>query len=64
MLSQGFIITDDYNNKESKEYGFMNIDDVTVKVGTSPSSIHKKLDDGAASEKDKFMGLALFITKL
>ncbi len=56
---QGFIITDDYNNKESKEYGFMNIDDVTVKVGTSPSSIHKKLDDGAASEKDEIYGISV-----
>ncbi|GIN98532.1 hypothetical protein J6TS1_44020 [Siminovitchia terrae] len=31
----------------------MDIDDLTVNVGTSPSANHKKLDDGTAFKKDE-----------
>ncbi|WP_146551363.1 hypothetical protein [Rummeliibacillus sp. SL167] len=30
---KGFIITDDYNNEESKEYVFKNIESVPIKAG-------------------------------
>jgi len=56
---QGFIITDNYNNGESKKYGFKNIGEVTVKIGTSPSSNYKKSDDGTASEKDAIYGISV-----
>ncbi|PSK15257.1 hypothetical protein C7R92_01345 [Brevibacillus porteri] len=32
---QGFIVTDDYDNKESIPYGFQNIEDIAMKAGTS-----------------------------
>ncbi|MDC0764824.1 hypothetical protein POF51_29315 [Brevibacillus sp. AG] len=32
---QGFIVTDDYDNKESIPYGFQNIGDIGMKAGTS-----------------------------
>ncbi|KZZ84411.1 hypothetical protein [Bacillus sp. SJS] len=60
---QGFIITDDFNNKESKNYRFMNIHDVTLKAGTSPSSNYKKFDDGDASVKDKAYGISAIYTE-
>lgn len=56
---QGFIITDDYTNKESIKYGFKNIEDVTIKVGTFPSSYFKKLDDGTATKNDKIYGISV-----
>ncbi|NTU20419.1 hypothetical protein HPY28_08855 [Brevibacillus sp. HB1.2] len=32
---QGFIVTDNYDNKESIPYGFQNIEDIAMKAGTS-----------------------------
>ncbi|WP_223555585.1 hypothetical protein [Lysinibacillus sphaericus] len=58
---QGFIITDDYNNNnESKKYGFKDIEDVSIKLDTSPSATYKKLDDGTASKKDEIYGISVF----
>lgn len=56
---QGFIITDDYNNNESKKYGFKNIEDVSIKADTSPATTYKKLDDGTASKKDTIYGVSV-----
>lgn len=60
---QGFVVTDNYNNEEAKEYRFMNVNDVTIKAGTSPSSNLEKLDDGTASEKDEIYGVSVFFDK-
>ncbi|MGE7625532.1 hypothetical protein ACQKMD_21885 [Viridibacillus sp. NPDC096237] len=57
---QGFIITDDYNNNESKKYGFKNIEDVSIKADTSPAATYKKLDEGTASKKDEIYGISVF----
>ncbi|MBY0085707.1 MULTISPECIES: hypothetical protein [Brevibacillus] len=35
---QGFIITDDYDNPDSKPYGFQNIEDIAIKAGTATKS--------------------------
>ncbi|OZI11157.1 hypothetical protein CEW92_13235 [Bacillaceae bacterium SAS-127] len=56
---QGFIITDDYNGEEAKKYGFINIDGVSIKTGTSPSFNYEKLDDGTASKEDKIYGISV-----
>ena len=56
---QGFIITDDYNNEEAEKYDFTNIDKVTIKTGTSPSSNYEKLDDGTASKDDEIYGVSV-----
>jgi len=56
---QGFVITDDYKNEEAEEYRFMNVNDVTIKAGTSPSSNFEKLDDGTATKKDEIYGVSV-----
>ena len=56
---QGFIISNDYNNEESKEYGFKSLEDVSIKEGTSPSSNFKKLDAGTASKEDEIYGISV-----
>lgn len=56
---QGFIITNDYNNKEAKKYGFTNIDDVAIKAGTSPSSNFEKSDDETVSKNDEIYGISV-----
>ncbi|MGM7636322.1 DUF6366 family protein [Bacillus sp. Hm123] len=56
---QGFIITDDYNGEEAKKYGFINIDEISIKTGTSPSFNYEKLDDGTASKDDKIYGVSV-----
>lgn len=60
---QGFIITDHYNNEEAEEYTFMNINEVAVKTGTSPTSTFKKLDDGTATKNDEIYGINVFYDK-
>lgn len=60
---QGFILTDDYKNEESKNYGFKNIEAVSIKGGTPPSSNFKKLDDGSASEKDEIYGISVIYSE-
>lgn len=60
---QGFIITDKYNNEEAEEYTFMNINDVAIKTGTSPTSTFKKLDDGTATKNDEIYGVSVFYDK-
>ena len=56
---QGFILTDDYNSEEAKEYDFTNIYEVAIKTGTSPSSNYEKLDDGTASKDDEIYGISV-----
>ncbi|WP_216831407.1 hypothetical protein [Alkalihalobacterium elongatum] len=56
---QGFIITDDYNSEEARKYGFTNIDEVTIKTGTAPSSNYEKLDAGTASINDEIYGVSV-----
>ncbi|NRR22466.1 hypothetical protein HP568_16605 [Brevibacillus sp. MS2.2] len=47
---QGFIITDDYDNKESIPYGFQKIEDTSMKAGTSK---------GTATKNDEIYGLSV-----
>ncbi|WP_235617641.1 hypothetical protein [Brevibacillus brevis] len=47
---QGFIITDDYDNKESIPYGFQKIEDTSMKAGTS---------EGTATKNDEIYGLSV-----
>lgn len=56
---QGFIITDDYENQESKKYAFKNIEDMTIKAGTAPSSYFSKLDEGTATKDDEIYGISV-----
>jgi hypothetical protein len=56
---QGFIITDDYDNLESKKYGFKDIEDITIKVGSDSSSYLKKLNDGSATKDDEIYGISV-----
>ncbi|MGG4452165.1 hypothetical protein [Brevibacillus porteri] len=51
--SQGFIITDDYDNQGSKPYGFQNIEDIAMKAGTSAS------DEGTTTKNDEIYGLSV-----
>lgn len=60
---QGFIITDNFNSNESKKYGFRNIEDTTIKVGTSLSNQFKKLDDNTATNKDEIYGVSVIYTE-
>ena len=60
---QGFVITDDYKNEEAKKYRFMNLNDVIIKAGTSPSSNFEKLDDRTASKSDEIYGVSVFYDK-
>lgn len=53
---QGFIVTDNYDNKESIPYGFQNIEDITMKAGTSPSAYWKK---GTATKNDEIYGVSV-----
>ncbi|WP_397538104.1 hypothetical protein [Rummeliibacillus pycnus] len=56
---KGFIITDNYNNEEARKYGFANIEDVAIKVGTAPSSNFEKLDNRTASKNDGIYGISV-----
>lgn len=47
---QGFIVTDDYDNKESIPYGFQKIEDTSMKAGTS---------EGTATKNDEIYGLSV-----
>lgn len=60
---QGFVITDNHNSGKAKEYRFMNVNDVTIKAGNSPSSNFGKLDDGTASKRDEIYGVSVFYDK-
>lgn len=56
---QGFIITNDYDNPDSKPYEFQNIEDIAIKAGTSPSGYFEKMDEGTATKDDEMYGLSL-----
>lgn len=56
---QGFILIDDYESEEAKEYGFTNIYNVAIKTGTSPFANYEKLDDGTASNDDEIYGVSV-----
>ena len=56
---QGFIITDDYDNRESEKYGFKNIEDIAIKGGTDPSSYLKEINDGTATKDDEIYGISV-----
>lgn len=47
---QGFIVTDDYDKKESIPYGFQKIEDIAMKAGTS---------EDTATKNDKIYGLSV-----
>ncbi|WP_331279677.1 DUF6366 family protein [Oceanobacillus salinisoli] len=49
---QGFIITDDYNSEEAKEYGFTKIAEIAIKTST-------RSDDETASEDDEIYGVSV-----
>ena len=57
--SQAFIITDYFNDEESKKYVFKSIEDISIKVGTSPSSNSEKLDDCILSNKNEIYGISV-----
>ena len=57
---QGFVITDDVSNEEAKKFNFTNIDNASIKTGTSPSSTLEKLDDGTATKNDEIYGVSVF----
>lgn len=56
---QGFIMTDDFESEESQPYRFTEIDEATIKTGTSPSATLEKQNNGTASEDDETYGLTV-----
>lgn len=60
---QGFIITDNFNSNETIKYGFRNLEETTIKTGTSLSNQIKKLDDHIASNKDEIYGVSVLYTE-
>ncbi len=56
---QGFIITNNFQDEEAKEYGFEDIEGVAIKRGSSPSSNLEKLDNGTASTSDVIYGISV-----
>lgn len=57
--SQGFIVTDDFTNESSKNYKFVDIDEVVIKTGTSPSSTFEYSDDGSDSDTSEIYGISV-----
>lgn len=56
---KGFIIKDNYNSEEVKEYGFTNINEVAIKSGTSPSITYENQDEGFALKDDEIYGISV-----
>lgn len=56
---QGFIITEDFKSDESEKYEFTNIEDTTIKAGTSPSIQFEKQDNGTATDQDISYGVSV-----
>lgn len=56
---QGFIITDDFQSEEAQPYRFTDIDEATIKTGTSPTGTLEKQNNGSASEDDEIYGLSV-----
>lgn len=56
---QGFVVTDDFQSEETAGITFVNINEVGIATGTSPSDHFEKLDDGTASEVDEIYGISV-----
>ena len=56
---QGFIITDDFESEEAQPYRFTDINEATIKTGTSPTATLEKQNNGSASENDETYGLTI-----
>lgn len=56
-LLDGFVLTDDYSSDEAKDIQFNNIDDISLKAGTSPTKNFEKTDEGKASDSDVIYGI-------
>lgn len=59
---KGFVITDNFN-KEAREYGLNNIEDVIIETNTSPKTQYEKMDSGTATKKDKIYGMSIVHTE-
>lgn len=57
---QGFTLTNDDTNEETKKYHLTDIDKIALKTGTSPSSTFEKLDNGTATKHDEIYGISVF----
>ena len=55
----GFLLTDDFNSEEAQPYRFTDIDEATIKTGTSPTATLEKQNNGTASEADETYGLTI-----
>ncbi|MEZ0482103.1 hypothetical protein [Planococcus sp. SSTMD024] len=55
----GFVMTDDFESEEAQPYRFTDIDEATIKTGTSPTETLEKQNNGTASEDDETYGLTL-----
>ncbi|MBU9673331.1 hypothetical protein KQ939_00425 [Planococcus sp. CP5-4] len=55
----GFIITDDFESVEAQPYRFTELDEATIKTGTSPTETLEKQNNGTASEDDETYGLSV-----
>ncbi|MGM0897001.1 MAG: hypothetical protein ACQEV0_03825 [Bacillota bacterium] len=55
----GFVMTDEFESEEAKPYRFTDIDEATIKTGTSPTATFEKHNNGSVSEDDESYGLTI-----
>lgn len=48
---KGFIVTEQFDEGASKEYGVSSVGNVTIRPGTSPALQLEKVNKGTATEK-------------
>lgn len=56
---QGYVLTDDFQSKEAEQFRFVEVDQATLKPGTSLSDTLEKSQDGKVSEDDEIYGLSI-----
>ncbi|KYG59476.1 hypothetical protein [Planococcus maritimus] len=56
---KGFVVTDDFESAEAQAYDFTDLDEVTIKTGTSPTGLLEKVNNGTASEDDEAYALTV-----
>lgn len=55
----GFVMTDDFESEEAQPYRFTDIDEATIKTGTSPTENLEKQNNGTSTEDDETYGLTV-----
>ena len=58
-LVDGIIIMNNFDSDKAKQNGFMKIDGVAIKEGTSAATTFEKLDNGSATKDDLLYGVSV-----